>query len=330
LIPKFGYIKVVFGYKLFSILFDFCRAILQNSKKYKMKIVVTGTLGNIGKPLTQALIKKGYQVIGINHVIEKQKEIEVLGATAAIGSIEDVDFLASTFTGADMVYTMVPPNYFAEPDIREYYRKIGNNYGQAIRRSGVKRVINLSSYGAHLNKDTGNILGAHYVENSLNALLDVDITHIRPTYFYYNLLNLIPVIKSTGGIYANYGGDQMLEMVSPLDIASAIADEVESNPVHRKIRYVSSDELTGNEIARVLGEAIGMPDLKWNVISDEEMLKGFINNGFPELLSKNLVEMFSSVHSGKLAEDFRLNRPTALGKVKFTSFLQDFVRAYNS
>jgi uncharacterized protein YbjT (DUF2867 family) len=295
-----------------------------------MKVIVTGTLGNIGKPLTQSLIQKGNQVIGINHVFEKQREIEALGATAAIGSIEDVDFLAATFAGADVVYTMVPPNYFAEPDIREYYRKIGNNYAQAIKQSGVKRVINLSSYGAHLDKGTGNILGAYYVENSLNELLDVDITHIRPTYFYYNLLNLIPVIKSTGKIYANYGGDTKFEMVSPLDIASAITDEIESTSVHRKARYVSSDELTGNEIAGLLGEVIGRPDLEWVVISDEEALKGYINNGLPELLSKNLVEMFSSVQSGKLAEDYKLNKPAELGKVKFTSFLQDFLTAYNS
>lgn len=295
-----------------------------------MRIIVTGTLGNIGKPLTQALIKKGNEVIGINHIIENQGEIEALGATAAIGSVEAVDFLAATFAGADVVYTMVPPNYFAEPDIREYYRKIGNNYAQAIRQSGVKRVINLSSYGAHLDSGTGNILGAHHVENSLNELSDVDITHIRPTYFYYNLLNLIPVIKATGMIYANYGGDKRFEMVSPLDIASAIADEIESKSVHRKVRYVSSDELTGDEIARFLGEAIGKPDLKWIVISDEESLKSYIDTGFPELLSKNLVDMFSSLQSGKLAEDYRLNKPRELGKVKFSSFVKDFLTAYNS
>ena len=281
-----------------------------------MKVTITGSLGHIGKPLAQELVKKGHSVTVISSNSEKQKEIEAIGAAAAIGSIEDVDFLASVFVGADVVYTMVPPNYFAEPDIREYYRKIGKNYVLAIKKSSVKRVINLSSYGAHLDKGTGNILGAHHVENSFNELLDVDITHIRPTYFYYNLLNLIPVIKSTGTIYANYGGDKKFEMVSHLDIASAIADEIESAAVHRKVRYVSSDELTGNEIASVLGEAIGKPDLKWIVISDEEALKAFISNGFPELLSKNLVEMFSSVQSGKLAEDYRLNKPKELGKVK--------------
>lgn len=295
-----------------------------------MKIIVTGCLGNIGKPLTLELAKKGHEVIGINHNIHKQQEIEELGASAAIGSIEDVSFLSATFAGADVVYTMVPPNYFAEPDIRQYYRKVGDKYVQAIKEAKVRRIINLSSYGAHLDKGTGNILGAHYVENSFNQILDVDITHIRPTYFYYNLLNLIPVIKSTGAIYANYGGDKKFDMVSPVDIASVIAQEIESAPVHRKVRYVSSDELSGNEIASALAEAIDKPDLKWIVISDEDALKGYLDIGFPELLSKNLVEMFSSVHSGKLAEDYRLNKPEALGKIKFTTFVKDFVKAYNS
>lgn len=295
-----------------------------------MKIIVTGSLGNIGKPLTQALVQKGHQVIGISHLVEKQKDIEVLGAKAAIGSVEDVNFLANTFAGADLVYTMVPPNYFAEPDIREYYRKIGNNYAQAIKQAGIKQVLNLSSYGAHLKEGTGNILGAHYVENVLNELSEVDITHIRPTYFYYNLLNLIPVIKSTGTIYANYGGEQKFEMVSPLDIASAIAEEIEVALTHRKIRYVSSDELTGNEVASILGQAIGKPDLKWVLISDEEALKGYMDIGFPELLSQNLVDMFSSLRRGKLAEDFKLNKPTTFGKTKFTSFVNEFVTVYNS
>jgi uncharacterized protein YbjT (DUF2867 family) len=75
-----------------------------------MKVVVTGSLGNISKPLTKELVKKGHRVTVISSNPEKQKEIEALGAIAAIGTLEDVDFLVSTFTGADAVYCMVPPN----------------------------------------------------------------------------------------------------------------------------------------------------------------------------------------------------------------------------
>jgi uncharacterized protein YbjT (DUF2867 family) len=60
---------------------------LQQQKKIKMKITITGSLGNISKPLTQELVEKGHSVTVISSNPEKQKEIEALGAAAAIGSL---------------------------------------------------------------------------------------------------------------------------------------------------------------------------------------------------------------------------------------------------
>ncbi len=61
-----------------------------------------------------------------------------MGAKAAIGTIEDVAFLTATFTGADAVYTMLPPpdysNLNPNLDLLAECRKIGNKYAQAIRR----------------------------------------------------------------------------------------------------------------------------------------------------------------------------------------------------
>ena len=72
-----------------------------------MKIVVTGSLGHISKPLTEELIKKGHSVTIVSHNPEKQKDIEELGASTAIGKIEDVNFLIKTFKDTDAVYCMV-------------------------------------------------------------------------------------------------------------------------------------------------------------------------------------------------------------------------------
>ena len=78
-----------------------------------MKIIITGSLGHISKPLTETLVQKGHAITVISSNSEKEKDIEALGATAAIGTMEDTDFLAATFTGADVVYCMVPPvNFF--------------------------------------------------------------------------------------------------------------------------------------------------------------------------------------------------------------------------
>lgn len=296
-----------------------------------MKFIVTGSLGNISKPLAQELVQKGHRVTVISSKPEKQKDIEAIGALAAIGTLEDVDFLVSTFTGSDAVYCMVPPNdYFdLSLDLIAYYCRIGNNYVQAIHQSGVKRVINLSTIGAHLEKGSGILSGARNVEKILNKLsLDVAITHIRPTSFYYNLYGYVDTIKNQGFIAANYGADKIIPWVSPIDIAAAIAEELVTPFVGRKVRYVASEELTGNETASILGAAIGKPDLKWKIITNEQTLSGLESAGMNPQIAAGLVEMYASLYSGLLAEDYYRHKPTVMGKVKLKDFVKEFAAVF--
>jgi uncharacterized protein YbjT (DUF2867 family) len=304
---------------------------LQQQKNIKMKIIITGSLGNISKPLTQELVEKGHSVTVISSNPEKQKEIEALGATAAIGSLEDSNFLTQTFSNADGVYCMVPPNNYFDPtlDLLAYYRGLGTNYAHAIANSGVKRVVNLSSIGAHLEKGNGILLGAHDVEHILNELpMDVAITHIRPTSFYYNLYGYAGMIKTEGFIAANYGADDIIPWVSPIDIAAAIAEEFETPLDGRKVRYVASEELTGTETARILGESIGKPDLKWILITDEQIQNGLVAVGMNPKIAAGLVEMYAGLHSGLLAEDYYRNKPAVMGKIKLKEFAKEFATAF--
>ena len=296
-----------------------------------MKVVVTGSLGNISKPLAIELVQKGHTVTVISSNEKKQPDIEALGAIAAIGSLEDVGFLTATFTGADTVYCMVPPNNYFDHnlDLLAYYARLGKNYAQAIEQSGVRRVVNLSSIGAHLDRGSGILLGAHNVEKILNELSsDVAITHLRPVAFYYNLYGYVDTIENQGVIAANYGADDKYVWVSPIDIAAVIVEELETPLVGRKVRYVASDELTGNETATILGAAIGKPDLKWTIISNEQMQSGLESAGMNPQIAAGLVEMYAGVHSGILLEDYYRNKPTAMGKVKMTDFAKEFAAAF--
>jgi uncharacterized protein YbjT (DUF2867 family) len=296
-----------------------------------MKIIITGSLGNISKPLTQELIQKGHNVTVISSNASKQEDIKNLGATAAIGSLEDLDFLTTTFMGVDAVYTMVPPGNYFDPnfDVLAYYTRLGKNYAEAIKTSGVKRVVNLSSIGGHMKEGNGILTGVHNVELILNELPpDVAITHMRPNYFYYNLFGFVDMIKSQGIIAANYGGDDVIPFVSPIDIATAVAEELTTPFKGRKIRSVASEDLSGNETARILGEAIGKPYLKWVVISDEETLNGLISIGMNPKIAAGLVEMYAALRSGLLAEDYYRNKPAVMGKVKMRDFAKKFAAAY--
>ncbi|MEM9931825.1 MAG: NAD(P)H-binding protein [Bacteroidota bacterium] len=96
-----------------------------------MKITLTSSLGNIGKPLAEQLIEAGHQVTIISRSPDRQREIEAIGAISQIGSLEDLDFLVAAFSKADAVFLMNPPDY-SQPDIREYYRSTSTNFAAAI------------------------------------------------------------------------------------------------------------------------------------------------------------------------------------------------------
>ena len=298
-----------------------------------MKIIITGSLGHISKPLTKILVSQGHQITVISSKPDKQKEIESLGATAAIGTLEDLNFLTKTFTGADAVYAMIPPNnYFNENlNLVEYYERIGRNYEQAIRNAGVKRLVNLSTIGGHMDKGNGILLGAHKVQNILNELpQNIAITHMRPTSFFYNLYGYLEMIKAHGAIMTNYGTGAKIPWVSPYDIADAIAEEIVTPLIGRKILYVASEELSGQETASILGEAIGKPDLKWILATDEQTLQALVDIGMNKKIAAGLVEMYAALQSGLLSEDYFANRPAVMGKVKGKEFAKEFAVTYNA
>jgi uncharacterized protein YbjT (DUF2867 family) len=295
-----------------------------------MNIILTGSLGHIGKPLTENLVQKGHAVTVISSKTDKQKAIEELGAKPAIGSIDDADFLTTVFKGADIVYLMLPPfNFFDQNiDMEAYWTNIAGNYVKAVLRSGVKRVIYLSSIGAHTDKGNG-MLNIHYNAESIIRQLpaDVSIKFMRPVGFYYNMFAFIATIKAHGAIFQNYGGDVKEPWVSHLDIAATVAEEVGKPFEGRTVRYIAGDEVSPDEVAKVLGKAIGKPDLKWQVISDEQFLNGLLAVGFSPRVAKGFVDM-NAGRLNKLYDDYHQHRPT-FGNVKLTDFAKDFAAVYN-
>jgi uncharacterized protein YbjT (DUF2867 family) len=299
-----------------------------------MKVVLTGSLGHIGKPLAIQLTKQEHSVTVISSKAERQKEIVAIGAKAATGTMTDVEFLSDTFSGADVVYLMeaVGANRFfnKDLDIHGEIAKIANAYKVAVGKSGVKKVIHLSSIGAHRDNGVGMLSFHHMAENILNELpSDVSIKFMRPVGFYYNILAFIPTIRRTGTIVQNYGGDEREPWVSPADIASVVAEEIGKPFEGRTVRYIASEELSPNEVAKTIGEAIGKPDLKWQTLPDEQILNNLLSAGMNPQAANGLVDMNASRRNGVLYEDYFRNRP-ALSKTKLKDFMKEFKEAYDS
>lgn len=292
-----------------------------------MKVTITGSLGNISKPLAEQLVAAGHEVTIISSNADKTTAIEALGAKAAIGSLADADFITQAFTGADAVYTMVPPN-FAATNYREYIRSIARNYASALQKAGVKKVVNLSSIGAHLESGTGPIAGIHDAEIILNELENVSIKHIRAPFFYINFYGSIPLIKNQGIMGDNYPATSRLVMVHPADIATAVAEELSQSFTGKSIRYLVSDDRTISEIVPVLGSAINKPDLPWIEFTDEQTLNGLLQAGLPPVIAAMFTEMGTAIRKGILWEDYDKNKPAKHAAHSLEIFAGEFAAQY--
>ena len=127
----------------------------------------------------------------------------------------------------------------------------------------MRRVVQLSSWGAYLVAGTGGVLGSNDVEGILAELPGLALTQLRPTSFYTDMFGFIGMIKAGGTIGVNYLVTNCVAFVHPRDIASAAAEELTTPAAPgRYVRYIASGERTADEVTQVLGATIGQPDLR--------------------------------------------------------------------
>lgn len=292
------------------------------------KYVITGSLGNISKPITEGLVKAGHEVRVITTSPEKVKDIEKLGAKALVGKLQDVTFLTSAFRDADAVYTMIPP-IWQTTNWRKSQNEIGEAYITALQSSPVKYVVNLSSIGAHLKDGVGPVGALYDLEQQLNALRGVSVKHLRPSYFYYNLLAQIGLIKQAGILGGNFGSNEKLFLVHTRDIAAAALDELlRLDFKDNSVRYVVSDERSTEEIATVVSQAIGKK-VNWVVFSDEQQKSGLLQAGLSETHAHAYTEMGHALNDGSMQGDAR-KATLSFSRTKLEDFAREFAQAFSA
>ena len=292
-----------------------------------MKIIISGSLGNIGKPLAKELIAAGHAVTIISSNADRKTAIENLGAQAAIGSVSDAYFLAETFAGADSLFAMTPPN-LGGSNVIENTVNAGNAFAAAINKAGVKRVVMLSSIGADQENGTGPIAGLHQIEKIYSKLENTAVTFLRAGFFFNNFYNDVPMIKGAGIMGANYPADTKMPFVHPEDIAAAAAQELQKETTGKNVRYIISDVRTPIDAAKVLANAIGKTDLPWIEFTDEQSLQGMTQAGLPEEIAGLYAEMGSGLRSGKVSQDFLSNNFSVDGKIKLEDFAKEFAEKF--
>jgi uncharacterized protein YbjT (DUF2867 family) len=307
------------------------RQLFKTLNTIKMKYIITGSTGHISKPLTEKLVAAGNQVTVISSSDSKNAEIKAIGATAAIGSIEDRDFLTKAFAGADAVYLMIPPKWTVT-DWMAYQKIVADNYIAAVKANNIKYVLILSSVGAHMGQGCGPVDGTSYLEREAAKLTGSNVLALRPSYFFYNLLSQVGMIKHAGFVGSTQPADFKLVLTHPSDIADAAAAELltPSFTGHGYKNIASDDSNTWAQITKALGTAIGKPELPYVELTDEQSRQGMLQAGLSQTIIDGYVDMGKALREGKMQSDFWANPPKTLGKVKLADFVKEFAAAYNA
>ncbi len=266
--------------------------------------VIMGSSGNTGKPLAMALLNAGKKVRILSRSEEKVKELKAAGAEVMIGDSNDAGFLTKAFAGATAAYVMIPPNW-AAVDFTDYQRKYAAAIAEAVKKSGAKYVVSLSSVGTHLEEHSGVVFGLRYMEQKLDAITGLNTLHLRPAYFMENTFGQIGVIKQMGIMGSPVKADLKLSMIATKDIADYAFKRMNAlNFSGKNIQYLLGQrDLTYKEVAAVLGTAIGKPDLQYSEFPPEGFKQALMQMGASESLADNMNKFIGHLNKGRVLED---------------------------
>lgn len=293
-------------------------------------ILVMGATGNVGSKITTNLLAQGRQVRCVARHFPNREAFK--GADFAQGDANNVAFLTDAMRGCSSVFVMIPPNVAAE-EMRFFQNKFGEVIAEAIEEAGIKKVVNLSSVGADLEKGTGPILGLHDQEERLNEITHADIVHLRPTSFMENLLNGIPSIIALNCYFGTVPADALVSMIATRDIATK-ATALLANPTFKghNIEYLLGErDLTYREVIRVLGSAINKPALEYVEVPENEMKNYYIGAGISEDWAEGYLEMANALVDGSIGRTVIRSKEnttsTSIEEFARTTFLNAYKKA---
>jgi uncharacterized protein YbjT (DUF2867 family) len=272
---------------------------------------VVGATGSVGRAVAQRLRGQGHHVRGI---------ARSLGV-----SFDDVGALRRAFTSVDGAFVMVPFDLRA-PDLHKREDEIGSNIAGALAAARVRRVVFLSGTSAHLRERAGSATGAAMMEERLDRLGIPELLHLRGAFFMENMLQGVRQIAATGVFAWAFRPDRATPMVAAADVGERAAallmapsfDELDrggepfrfheaaalltapsfADPRVREV--LGPRDYTLDEATRILGEAIGRPDIRYAQLPYDEARRAMIDAGLSASFADAVMDTARSFNEGQV------------------------------
>ena len=288
--------------------------------------VILGASGNTGSIIADSLLLKGKKVRVVGRDAGRLQRFVRKGAEAFTADLSDAAALTKAFSGARAAYLMLPPITSREDQERE-----SDAIAKAVKGSGLRYAVYLSSYGAQVPKGTGPVEGLHSCEQKLNAISGLTVLHLRAAYFMENNLAAIGMIHGMGVFGNALLPDLKLPMAATRDVgdyaAQRLLDLDFSGKQTREL--LGERDLSMTEAAAVIARGIGKPDLRYEQFPYDQVQQVLTQMGVPPKGAALYIEMYKAINAGVLIPQ-EPRSPENTTPTSFEQFVQDvFAPAYH-
>jgi uncharacterized protein YbjT (DUF2867 family) len=288
--------------------------------------VILGASGHTGSTIANSLLSKGEKVRVMGRNVGRLERFVRNGAEAVTADMNDSAALTKGFSGADAAYLMLPPVTSREDQERQ-----SDAIARAVKESGLRYAVHLSSYGAHVPEGTGPVAGLHSSEQKLNAINGLNLLHLRAALFMENNLAAIGMVHGMGMIGNALLPHLKLPMIATRDVgdyaAQRLLDLDFSGNETREL--LGERDLSMTEATAVIGRVIGKPDLRYEQLPYDRFLQVLTQMGVPPRTAALYIELYKAINTGALAAQEPRSRENST-PTSFEDFVQDiFAPAYH-
>jgi uncharacterized protein YbjT (DUF2867 family) len=292
-------------------------------------IVILGATGHTGSIVAEKLLGTGAKVRVVSRNTKSFEKFTQKGAEAVSADLTDATAADRAFSGARSAYILAPPS-ISEPDVRAYQERVTDNIAAAIRKNGIAHAVVLSSTGADRSQGVGPVVGLHNLEQKLNAIQGLNSISLRAGYFMENVLAQVNIISSLGFMGSPLRGDLPLPMIATRDIG-AVAAELLAKPdfTGKQTReLLGPRHVTYSEVAKIVGSAIGKPDLTYRHVPGAQVKPAMMGLGMSSSMADLIIEMCEALNSGSMkSQEARSPRNTTPTTIE-TFVAEAFVPAF--
>ena len=259
---------------------------------------IAGVTGHVGSVVARELIQRGHQVRGITRDPARAATWSAGGGTAAIGSLDDLEFLTRTLEGVAGFFALLPEDPFSA-DFHGGRRRMADAMVAAVRDARVPHVVLLSAVAAVLPDGNGPAKDLHYFEGILRDT-GTKVSTLRACWFQENIGAVIGA-ASQMGIYPNLmlSADSPMPTVATRDVGQVAASLLIAPPPASEVIDLVGPMYSPRDLASALGAQLGR-SLQVVDVPPPARVGALVQAGLPQSFAEEVAELYACFDSGRV------------------------------